>query len=200
MTASRTRRNPVATRGRILQAAKTLLIDSDGNLEMSWVAKAAGVSQGLAYHHFGSKEGLLSAVVEDFYDRVEDSVLMARFEEYDDWSRRERDRVARYLTFLLEDPLTRTVVMRLAGTPAVAGIESRRWQKLIDEGARNIAEGQARGAIRATQDSHLLAAMVLGAVRAAATSELSQDTDVNPEALADEIWQFLGAGLGLEQP
>ena len=44
-------------------------------------------------------------MVEDFYDRIESSVLMARFAEYDDWNRRERDRVARYLEFLLEDPL-----------------------------------------------------------------------------------------------
>ncbi len=196
---SRPRRNPAATRARILEAAKALLTDGDGNLEMSWVAKAAGVSQGLAYHHFGSKDGLLGAVVEDFYDRVETSVLMARLEDYEDWSQRERDRVASYLTFLLEDPLTRTVIMRLAGTPAVAGVEARRWQRLIDEGARNIAEGQARGAIRVRQDSYLLAAMVLGAVRSATTSELSREGEVDPQSLADEIWQFLGAGLGLAQ-
>ena len=166
---------------------------------MSSVAAAAGVSQGLAYHHFGSKEGLLSAVVEDFYDRVEAAVLMARFAEYDDWDRRERDRVARYLEFLLEDPLSRTVISRLASTPAVAGVEARRWQRLIEEGARNIAEGQALGAITATQDSRMLAAMVLGAVRAAATSELTGSTGVDPQALADEIWLFLGSGLGLEE-
>ncbi len=197
---SRPRRNPAATRARILDAAKTLLTEGDGNLEMSWVAKAAGVSQGLAYHHFGSKDGLLGAVVEDFYDRVEASVLMAKLDDDEDWSERERGRVASYLTFLLEDPLTRTVIIRSTGAPAVAAVEARRWQRLIDEGARNIAEGQARGAIRVEQDSHLLAAMVLGAVRSAASSELSRDAVVDPQALADAIWQFLGAGLGLEQP
>ncbi len=197
MPTAKPRRDPLATRKKILAAASALLVDSDGNLEMSWVASRAGVSQGLAYHHFGSKEGLLGAVVEDFYDRVEDSVLMARLEDYADWSERERERVARYLTFLLEDKLTRTVIMRLAGTPAVAGVEARRWQRLVQEGSRNIADGQARGAIGAGQDSTLLAAMVLGAVRAAASSQLSQDIDVDPEALAEQIWQFLSAGLGL---
>lgn len=192
------KRDPEAARARILEAAKTLLSEGDGKLEMAWVAGAAGVSQGLAYHHFGSKEGLLSAVVEDFYDRVEATVLMARFAEYEDWGRRERDRVARYLEFLLEDPLSRTVIARLASTPSVAGVEAGRWQRLIEEGARNIAEGQNRGVIRAKQDSRLLAAMVLGAVRAAAISEISENTGIEPQALADEIWQFLGSGLGLE--
>ncbi len=198
MTAPRNKRDPVATRARILAAAGALLAEGEGNLEMSWVAKAAGVSQGLAYHHFGSKEGLLSAVVEDFYDRVEASVLMARFDEYDDWALRERDRVARYITFLLGDPLSINVLMRLAGTPAVAAVEARRWERLIAEGARNIAEGQAQGAITAGQDSRLLAAMVLGAARAAVATEFSENTGVDPEVLADEIWRFLGAGLGLE--
>ena len=199
MAAPQRKRDPEAARARILEAAKTLLAEGDGAFEMSWVTKAASVSQGLAYHHFGSKEGLLSAVVEDFYDRVETTVLMARFAEYDDWNQRERDRVARYLEFLLADPLSTAVITRLAGTPEVASVEARRWQRLIDEGARNIAEGQTLGVITAKQDSRLLAAMVLGAVRAAAASELSESTGVDPQALADEIWQFLGTGLGLEE-
>lgn len=198
MAAPQRKRDPEATRARILAATRTLLSDGDGEFEMSWVAKAAGVSQGLAYHYFGSKEGLLSAVVEDFYDRVESSVLMARYAEYDDWSRRERDRVARYLEFLLAEPLSRRVITQLAGTPAVASVEARRWRRLIDEGARNIAEGQSLGVIAAQQDSRLLAAMVLGAVRAAVTTELSENSGVDPEALADEIWRFVGNGLGLE--
>lgn len=199
MSQPQKKRDPVATRARILEAAKTLIASGDGEFEMSWVAKEAGVSQGLAYHHFGSKEGLLSAVVEDFYDRVESNVLMARFEEYDDWSQRERDRVARYLEFLLQDSMSRSVIAQLAGTPAVAVVEARRWQRLIEEGAKNIAEGQALGAISARQNSGMLAAMVLGAVRAAAASELADNSGIDPQALADEIWQFIGSGLGLEE-
>jgi AcrR family transcriptional regulator len=199
MAATQRKRDPAATRARILEAAINLLVEGDGNLEMSWVARAAGVSQGLAYHHFGSKEGLLSAVVEDFYDRVEASVLMARFDDYEDWALRERDRVARYIEFLLGDPLSVNVLMRFAGTPAVAVVEAKRWERLIAEGARNIAEGQTRSVITATQDSRLLAAMALGAVRAAVATEFSESTGVEPQILADEIWRFLERGLGLEE-
>ena len=86
------KRNPEATRARILDSARQLLTEGDGRIEMSWVAKAAGVSQGLAYHYFESKEGLLTAVVDEFYDRVEEAVLMARLDDISDWEARERAR------------------------------------------------------------------------------------------------------------
>ena len=124
-------RDPEATRAKILAAAKQLLCDGEGVVEMSWVAKAAGVSQGLAYHYFDSKEGLLSAVVNDFYDRVEDAVLMARLDEESDWEVREKARTQSYIEFLIDDPLGRIVITKLAGTPAVAAVETSRTLTLL---------------------------------------------------------------------
>nr|QQZ51483.1 TetR family transcriptional regulator [Phenylobacterium glaciei] len=49
---------------RLIRAAQEELIASHGLLEMQAVAKRAKVSVGLAYHHFGSKAGLIAAVVE----------------------------------------------------------------------------------------------------------------------------------------
>lgn len=198
MPAAVPKRNPEATRRRILDAAQKLLAEGDGSFEMSWVAKAAGVSQGLAYHHFGSKEGLLTAVVNNFYDRVEDSVLMARLGEIDNWEERERERVRRYIEFLLSDPLGVTVISRLARTPAVAGVEAERWDRLIAEGSRNIAEGQSRGAVRDDADSTLLAAMALGAVRSAVAQVFLSKQSGDAGQLADEIWGFIRRGFGLQ--
>lgn len=197
-TATR-KRDPEATRRRILAAAQELLVEGEGSLEMAWVAKAAGVSQGLAYHHFGSKDGLLEAVVNDFYDRVEDAVLMARLDEIEDWERREQERVSRYIEFLLNDPLGLVVITRLANTPAVVAVEAQRWDVLVSVGARNMAEGQARGAIRSTLDSELLAAMVLGAVRAAVSRVLASGAPQDSEQLARDIWAFARVGLQLEE-
>ncbi|NCF18789.1 MAG: TetR family transcriptional regulator [Haliea sp.] len=199
MPAATRKRDPQATRQRILEAARDLLAQGDGNFEMAWVAKAAEVSQGLAYHHFGSKEGLLSALVHDFYDRAEDAVLMARFDDYENWEKRERDRVRRYIEFLLGDPLGVTVVTRLAGTPAVAAVEAERWDRLVSEGSRNIAEGQARGVVTASQDSTLLAAMSLGATRSAVAREFAKSKPGKPARLSRDIWAFIRTGLGLEE-
>ncbi len=55
----------------LLDAAERLLV-SDGRdgLTTRRVARAAGVNQGLVYHHFGSLEELMVAVLERFTDRL----------------------------------------------------------------------------------------------------------------------------------
>ncbi|MEM9254811.1 MAG: TetR/AcrR family transcriptional regulator [Pseudomonadota bacterium] len=198
MSATARKRDPKATRQRILTAAGRLLAQGEGALEMAWVAREAGVSQGLAYHHFGSKDGLIQAVVSDFYDRIEEAVLMARLEEIDDWELRERQRVHQYIEFLLDDPLGVTVITRLAHTPAVAAVEAERWYALVSVGARNIAEGQASGAVGATEHSELLAAMVLGSIRAAVARAVLEDSARNVQQLAQDIWAYARRGLCLE--
>jgi AcrR family transcriptional regulator len=198
MPATTNKRDPVATRQRILACAGQLLAEGEGALEMAWVAKAAGVSAGLAYHHFGSKEGLLVAVVNDFYDRVEQASLMARFGEETDWEAREQERLRLYIDFLLTDPLGIVVLSRLAHAPGVAAVEAERWDRLVTVGARNIAEGQQRQVVGAAQDPELLAAMVLGAARAAVARLLPVNKPVNAARLARDIWQFQRRGLCLE--
>ena len=199
MPTARAKRDPIVTRQRILESAARLLAEGEGNLEMAWVAKAAGVSSGLAYHHFGSKEGLLVAVVNDFYDRVEKAALMARLEDTDDWEARERERVRLYIDFLLADPLGVVVLSRLAHAPGVTAVEAERWERLVTVGARNMAEGQNKGVVRASQDPELLAALVLGAVRAAVARVLPVKNAINAEELCSNIWQFLRNGMCLEE-
>ncbi len=193
------KRNPGATRQRILDAARQLLAEGDGDLEMARVAQAAGVSQGLAYHHYGSKEGLLNAVVNDFYDRMETASLMARLEHIDDWDDRECERVRRYLDFLLQDPLGVIVTTRLARTPAVAAVDAQRWDKLVTVGARNMAEGQAGGAVKNDTESELLTAMVLGAARAAAARAIASGNVARRKRLAEQIWRFARHGLQIRE-
>lgn len=65
----------IATRERLIRAAEKELIRSHGHLEMQAVSKRAQLSVGLAYHHFGSKAGLIAAVVEAFYSRLDEVVF-----------------------------------------------------------------------------------------------------------------------------
>ena len=104
----------------------------------------------------------------------------------------------RYIDFLLGDPLGLTIITRLASTPAVAAAAEQRWDKLITAGSRNIAEGQARGVVSARQDSDLLAAMALGATRAAVGRELAKSSPGDHARLSEDIWAFIRDGLGLE--
>src|SRR3990172_13415962 len=59
------------TRRRLLEAAAADLVASGGAAEVASIAARVGASVGLIYRHFGSKAGLLAAVVEDFYDRLD---------------------------------------------------------------------------------------------------------------------------------
>lgn len=60
-------RDPDKTRSSILDAAERLFAAHGFNgVAMSEVAAAAGVTQSLIHHHFGSKAGLWAAVIERF--------------------------------------------------------------------------------------------------------------------------------------
>ena len=78
----------ITTRERLVRAAEKELIQSHGHLEMQAVAKRARVSVGLAYHHFGSKAGLIAAVVEAFYSRLDEEVFNDACRPSESWANR----------------------------------------------------------------------------------------------------------------
>ena len=86
----------IGTPDRLVRAAQEELVESHGLLEMQAVAKRAKVSVGLAYHHFGSKAGLIAAVVEGFYNRLEEVAFSPSKLSSPDWAGREKERIAAY--------------------------------------------------------------------------------------------------------
>jgi AcrR family transcriptional regulator len=70
-TAKRTRRPPEEAKRLILDAAEVQLRDhGPAGLRLQEVAAEAGVSHPTILHHFGNREGLVSAIVERTMDRV----------------------------------------------------------------------------------------------------------------------------------
>src|SRR3954471_12857797 len=134
-----------ATRTRVLNAAARELIAQDGRLEVQPVARRARGSVGLIYHHFGSKQGLLAAVVDDFYDRFDAVVIDPNPKPRTSWGEREHERTRLAIEFHYDDPLANIVLGRLAREPEVAAVEARRLARHIDAAARNIAIAQERG-------------------------------------------------------
>ena len=77
-TAKRTRRSPEDAKRLILDAAELALRDhGPAGLRLQDVASQAGVSHPTILHHFGSREGLVTAIVERIIDRVGTDVVMA---------------------------------------------------------------------------------------------------------------------------
>ena len=113
-------------------------------LEVGPVAARAGVSVGLIYRHFGSKAGLLAAVVGDFYVRFDDEVLELDPRPAPAWAERERRRTELAVAFHYEDPLRQVILGRLARDPEVAAVEARHLRAQVARGTRNVARGQRR--------------------------------------------------------
>jgi len=182
------------TRSALLEAARAELMASDGEAEMAAIAARAGVSVGLAYHHFGSKAGLIAAVVEDFYARYTGTVN-ARFAGAS-WAARECARTKALVDFFLDEPFARTLLGPLGRSPAVVNAEARCMAAMIDLGARNIAQGQASGELDPDMDPMLASAFVLGGVRQCLTVALAGEDQPDADALAQTAWRHIAHALG----
>ncbi|MBC7174297.1 MAG: TetR/AcrR family transcriptional regulator [Polyangiaceae bacterium] len=154
-----------ATRTQILDAAETLFAERGfAGTSMRTLAVAAGTSQALLHHHFGTKAGLYEAVKQRFTDRYDAQRTQARTI---DTARtpgafsppKVLDEVKRYFEFLQQNPnLSRLIAWaRLEGDSAPWGGMSVIWAEVQDW----LERGKKVGLLPERVDPGLL--MVLGA-------------------------------------
>lgn len=187
----------MVARRTLIAAAREVLLEGEGSLEVTAVARRAGVSEGLAYYHFRSKAGLLDAMVEDFYERLDDSIAAVPFEGAT-WREREQRRVAAIVEFMYDDPAARLVANVVASDPSLLERQRERQRRLDALGARNIAQAQRDGEIDPKLDPHLLVSMILGGVLAGVNHALSADPPKPKRRVAREIWSFVARAAGLD--
>lgn len=187
----------IGTPERLVRAAQEELIQSQGLLEMQAVAKRAKVSVGLAYHHFGSKAGLIAAVVEGFYNRLEDAAFNPAKLTASDWAGREKQRIAAYIAFHYDHPFAPLVVGPLSRAPEVLDVEQAFTKRQLTAGAYNLRAGQRDGVIPADLDPRLTIALLIGGIRQALIGALTSAQRPDPAALTDKIWVFVAGGLRL---
>ena len=183
-----------AARHRLRAAARDELVEQ-GDLEVAAVARRAGTSVGLPYRYFGSRSGLLGAVLTDFYDRLDDAVMVRKFPG-DHWMDRERARLIAWVHFLYDDPLTPIALGRGTGDGEVAGIAQEHLRRAIALGTRNMAHGQRNGDVPADRDPSLLAAAVLGGVHITVVSALTAEPRPDRQAVIAELWRFIAGAIG----
>lgn len=182
---------------KILKAAKLCLIDGQGTFEMADVAKAADVSEGLAYHYFKSKAGLTSAIIQDFFERYI-AVVNRRFDGSIPWGEREFQRLQNVVDFLYEDPLASIVMGKVDSLPQASAVWELAQVELNELSARNIQNGIERGHIPNAIDPGIAGAAIMGAIRQAFTYAMSQSERPDPDALATQLWQLIAGSVGLE--
>ena len=186
---------PITTRERLVRAAQEELIRSHGHLEMQAVAKRAQVSVGLAYHHFGSKAGLIAAVVEAFYNRLDEEVFNDSCRPSEGWADRERRRIASYIAFHYDHPFAPLVIGALSRAPEVLDVERAFTNKQLAGGARMIEAAQHDGFVPDHIDPHLTIALMIGGIRQALIGALTSEQRPDSEKLTDEIWAFMAGAL-----
>ncbi|MQA83377.1 MAG: TetR family transcriptional regulator [Streptosporangiales bacterium] len=108
------------TRARLLVAARQQTLANGGTLEVATVAEAAGVVPSVVYRYFGSKAGLVTALIDDFFDRFHERVLDVDLREHGSWAQRERRRLESGVRFHYEEPLAVVIYALLAREPQVA--------------------------------------------------------------------------------
>jgi AcrR family transcriptional regulator len=195
MSASR-----IGTPGRLIRAAQEELIHSHGLLEMQAVAKRAKVSIGLAYHHFGSKAGLIAAVVEGFYHQLEDAAFSPSKLISSDWAGREKERIAAYISFHYDHPFAPLVVGALSRAAEVLEVEQAFTRRQLTAGAHNLRAGQREGVIPADLDPRLTIALLIGGIRQALIGALTASRRPDHGELTDKIWVFVAGALRLPSP
>ena len=173
-----------------------MLLEGEGNLEVAAVARRAGVSESLAYYHFQNKAGLLDAMVEDLYERLDESITAVPFEGAT-WRERERSRVEAIVDFMYRDPSARLVANIVVSDPSLLEKQRERERRLDELGARNIATAQRDGEIDRSLDPHLLVSMILGGVLAGVTHALSAEPPKPQARVEREIWSFVERSAGL---
>ena len=187
----------ITTRERLVRAAHEELIQSHGLLEMQAVAKRARVSVGLAYHHFGSKAGLIAAVVEAFYSRIDEEVFNDVCRPSESWADRERRRIASYITFHYDHPFAPLVIGALSRAPEVLDVERAFTNKQLAGGARMLEAAQRDGFVPDHIDPHLTIALMIGGIRQALLAALMSEQRPIAETVTDEIWAFMAGALRL---
>lgn len=183
------------TRSRLIAAAQAELIAGHGHLEMQAVARRAEVSVGLAYHHFGSKSGLVAAVVEAFYAELNAAAFANADLPTGNWAEREKARIRAYVAFHYAHPFAPLVVGALSRSPEVLDVETAFTVRTLAGGEAMIRVAQRDGIVRSDIEPALTIALMSGGIRQALLGALTRDDRPEPAALTDAVWGFMAAAL-----
>ena len=184
-----------ATRARLLDAAVGELLSRGGQLELGSVARAAGVVPSVASHHFGSRSGLVCAVVDGFFDALQAQVLDADLRGLGSWHERELERVRRGVRFHFTEPLAPVVYASLARDAEVARVEATRIGLVVEASARNIAAAQRDGELARSIDPQLAAAAIFGAARQLTVTALTARRRPTQRSVVDQLWRVTVAAV-----
>jgi AcrR family transcriptional regulator len=187
-----------ASRLRLIDAARAELVERDGVLEIDSVAQRADSSVGLIYRHFGSRAGLISAVVDDFYGRYRAEALEINPAPGASFAERERKRTELSVAFHFKDPLARIILSSLHLDSEVAAREAAQIDEMVALAASVMALGQRRGEVPKDRDPRFMGAMIIGGMRHVLAAALSGSPRTTQKKTAQQLWVLNAGVMGIE--
>ncbi|MEO8602764.1 MAG: TetR/AcrR family transcriptional regulator [bacterium] len=193
-----TTRKGHATRDRLLAAARQVAIDSRGHVEIAAVGDAAGVVPSLVHRYFGSKSGLVGALVDDFFDRFHRQALDLELDRHGPWARHERLRLEAGVRFHYQEPFAPILYGPLSRDPEVARREADRIAVVVARAARSIRRGQRNGELPVGVDPGLAGAAMFGAMRQVMVEALTRAARPSPQRVIDVLWRQVAASVQID--
>ena len=187
-----------ATRERLLACARDVAVANDGHIEIAWVAAAAGVVPSLVNRYFGSRAGLVSALLDDFFDRLCTEVLDLDLDDQGTWAQHERIRLEKGVHFHYTDPVAVVIYTHLSREPEVALTENRQIERVVKRAATNIRRGQKRGELPSSVDPELAGAAMFGAMQRVMVTALSRTPRPRPDRIVEVLWRQVAAAVEID--
>ncbi len=173
------------TERRVLDAATALIAERGSRaLSLAEVGEAAGYSRGIVSHHFGSRENLLRAVMDD----AQTFTLPEAGDNAADWL---ADTVRAYLKNVTSrGPSARAFLQMwgeaIAADPVLQPLYARqdaRFRRLL---ASKVRDGIRDGSVRADADPQALAVSLIGLLRGIALQLISTPPPSRVKTIIDE--------------
>jgi AcrR family transcriptional regulator len=142
----RRRREPAEKQARILAAAQRLFVAHGfGATTTADIARAAEVSEGIVFHHFGSKEGVLVAVAAEYGSGLAEAMLAAG----DDVGAPAAEAMLREAFAYVRErgPLSRLLMLAPASMDVASAIHATR-EPIVGAIARTLERLQPEGLVR----------------------------------------------------
>lgn len=184
------------TERRVLDAAMALIARSGSRaVTLAEVGEAAGYSRGIVYHHFGSRERLLEAVVDE----------AQRF-DVPAYQGDGLDHLVRIVEAYLRNVVRRTPSARaflqlwgeaIAADPALAPLFARRDADFRQLLANVVRQGVADGSVRPDANPAAAAVLILALVRGTGLQLIAQPPVRNVPALIREATRSVRAAFAL---
>ncbi len=182
---------------RILSVAQDLFAEQGfAATSVRAIAEGVGVTVPALYYHFGSKRGIMLALVQDHCSRRQAQVLAA-LEGTGSCADRLREALAAYSRLMAAESPTATVVHRdpsLFADVELRGIVFAAERVLADRLGAVIAQGMAAGEFRPLEPGQV-SLLLLAAARAAHFSRPQWGSAYDPDELAATLNELVLGGL-----